>query len=188
METLSYRHHGTTVNDKCWFFPSLPNLCPRNLALQRKPSWNMFTVRGAHCVHALYWLKATTCSQTLPSCTASSEKGCCACRSYLPLLLPGTSLAPPLKINRRRGCLSNRWKSLTGRCQKPLQCSSVLPADKLLLHLKQKAAWGPLTYVLRQILLKQLKALPPMQTLLPALLLCRRLLVAHSEGGWWMDI
>lgn len=45
---------------------------------------------------------------------------------------PGSSLVPPLKINSWRGCLRNRWKSLKVRCQKPLQCSSVPPADKIL--------------------------------------------------------
>lgn len=32
----------------------------------------------------------------------------------------------------------NRWKSLTARCQKPLQCSSVPPTDKILFPLETK--------------------------------------------------
>lgn len=74
---------------------------------------------------------------------------------------PGSSLTPPLKINGWRGCLRNRWKSLTVRCQSHY---NVPPADKILSHLKQKAAQEPQTHVLWQILLKQLKALPPMHT------------------------
>lgn len=87
---------------------------------------------------------------------------------------PGSSLVPPLKINKWRGCLWNRWKSLTVRFQKPLQSSSVPPVDKILSHSKQKAAQGLKTYVLWQILLKQLKALLPIHTL-----------HCSSAGGSW---
>lgn len=55
---------------------------------------------------------------------------------------PRSSLVPPLKINKWRGCLWNRCKSLTVKFQKPLQSSSVPPVDKILSHSKQKAAKG----------------------------------------------
>lgn len=131
------------ANDKCWFFLLLPNLYLRTLDLQQKPRWITFTVRVVHCVDLLH-----CSSQRSPA------------KHSHPASLPSLGALWDHKWKWLEGCLSKAWKSLTVRSQKPLQSSSLFPAGKS----KQKATQGPLTYVLWQILLKQLKAFPAMHT------------------------
>lgn len=118
VETLSYGHHHMAENDKCWSSLSLPNLSSRNLDLQQKPSWDTFTV-----VHLL--LNSLRCSRTLTPCKASPEKGCHACRSYLPLLPPWELSGTTTENKQMEGMSQKPVEILTVRWQKPLQADKI---------------------------------------------------------------